>query len=135
MGNSGVSPDPFNDNFFVADEAPGRLDVEHTISVSDSIVSVCIETTRNVGTVDSDGFLVFAAQHIEQGTATEILLLTIRARISALEVGGTFGVHGLGGLLDVEVFLNKDTDHGIRSGSFRASSASAMTTGRSSSST
>ena len=116
VGNSGVAPDPYNDNFFVADEAPGRLDVEHTIFVSDSIVSVCIETTRNVGTVDSDGFLVFAAQHIEQGTATEILLLTIRARISALEVGGTFGVNGLGGLLDVEVFLNKDTDHGISLG-------------------
>ena len=109
VGNSGLGPKPHNESCFVADEAPGRLDVEHTITASGGLVSVCIETTRNVGLVDADGLLVRADQHFAQGTLAQTLLLTIRARIEALEVGGTFGVPGPGGLLDVDVILHKDT--------------------------
>ena len=102
MGNSGVAAPEAHESCFVADEAPGVLDVEHTISVSGGLLTVSLDTTRYVGLVDADGFLVHAQQHIAQGTLAEILLLTIRARIRAIEVGGTLG----SGLLDVAVSLN-----------------------------
>ena len=111
VGNSGLPPKQYHESCFVADEAPGKLDVEHTILVSDPRVTVCIETTRYVGTVDPNGFLTDAQQHIDQGTLAEKMVLTIRARILTLEVGGTLGVDGLKGLLNVEVFLHKDTNH------------------------
>ena len=56
-------PPPYNESRFVADEAPGRLDVETRSRHRAGVVSVCIETTRNVGTVDADGLLVHADQH------------------------------------------------------------------------
>ena len=103
MGNSGVAAPEAHESRFVADEAPGVLDVEHTISVSGGQLTVSIDTTRCVGLVDADGFLLKAQQHITQGTLAELLLLTIRGRIRAIEVGGTLG----SGLLDVAVFLNE----------------------------
>jgi hypothetical protein len=109
VGSSAVPPERHTESCFVADEAEGALDLEHTVTASGATVTVCVETTRCVGTVDGDGFLVFAQQHIDQGTLAETLLLTLRARISTVEVGGVFGIVGAGGLLEVEVLLHRGT--------------------------
>lgn len=113
VGKSPHSPEKYNESRFVADEAPGKLDFEHKILASGGLVTVCIETTRYVGTIDPDGFLVYAQQHIDQGTLAETLLLTVHARITTIERdGGTLGVVDVfGRLLEVEAFLRKGTDH------------------------
>ena len=107
MGNSGRAPERASESRFVADEDPGRLDVAHPIVASGQVVTVGIETTRCVGTVDPDGFLTLAQQHIDQGTLAETLLLTVRAQIAAVDAGGTLGIDGL----EVEVVLHKGTGH------------------------
>jgi len=104
VGNSGVPPEKYNESRFIADEAPGALDVEHLLTSSGQAVTLSIDATRYVGTVDADGYLVNPQLHLDQGTLAERLLLTVRARISAFEVGGTFGRE-----LDVEVILNQNT--------------------------
>jgi uncharacterized delta-60 repeat protein len=104
VGNSGVPPEKYSESRFVADEAPGVLDVEHLVTAPGQAVTLSIDATRYVGTVDADGYLVDPQLHLDQGTLAARLLLTVRARISAFEVGGTFGRE-----LTVEVVLNQDT--------------------------
>ena len=104
MGNSGVAAPEAHESRFVADEAPGVLDVEYMVPSSGERLTVNIETTRYVGALNSGGFLAQANQHIAQGTLAEFLVLTIRARIKSFEVGGILGR----GLLDVAVFLNEE---------------------------
>ena len=104
MGNSGVAAPEAHESRFVADEAPGVLDVEYMVPSSGERLTVNIETTRYVGALNSGGFLAHANQHIAQGTLAEFLVLTIRARIKSFEVGGILGR----GLLDVAVFLNEE---------------------------
>ena len=111
VGNSGTAPEQYHESRFVADEAPGKLDFEHNILDSGELVTVCIETTRYVGTVDAEGFLVDAQQHIAQGTLAETLLLTVRAHISAEDALGTLGINEGYGVLEVEAFLHKGTNH------------------------
>ena len=107
IGASGMPPAEFSDSVFVADEAPGVLDTPHRVTATGQTVTVCIATTRYVGTVDDEGFLVNPDQHIEQQTLVPTLLLTIRAKIGAVDFGGTLGLDGL----DVEVFLHHGTAH------------------------
>lgn len=111
VGNSGVPPEKYSESRFVADEAPGVLDVEHVVTASGQVVTLSIDATRYVGTVDADGYLVNPQLHLDQGTLAERLLLTVRARISAFEVGGTFGL-----ALDVEVVLNQASPRPISLG-------------------
>ena len=105
MGNSG-SPAPLaTESRFVADEGPG-FDVPHQIVSAGDVVSVVLHTTRVVGTVDPDGFLFEQGLlHLdpEQGTLAPILVLSIRARISARDAGGFLGLDDL----NVEVVLNR----------------------------
>jgi hypothetical protein len=105
MGNSGSPPQPATESFFVADEGPG-FDVPHAIVSSGDVVSVLLHTTRVVGTVDPDGFLFEQGLlHLdpEQGTLAPILVLSIRARISARDAGGFLRLDDL----NVEVVLNR----------------------------
>jgi hypothetical protein len=106
VGNSGIRPKQSHESRFVADKADGVLDIQYTISISNPRVTVCIETTRYVGSVDADGFLLYAQQHIDQGTLAEKLLLRILARISANDIGGTLGKDA-SDALSVEVFLHR----------------------------
>lgn len=106
VGNSGVPPENYSESRFVADEAPGVLDVEHPLTASGQVVTLSVDATRYVGTVDADGFLSDPRLHLDQGTLADRLLLTVRARISAVEVGGV-----LGQALTVEVVLNPGTSH------------------------
>lgn len=101
MGNSGVNPQPATESRFVADEGPG-FDVPHPIVSSGDVVSVFLETTRVVGTVDPDGLITGGGLlHPDQGTLARTLVLTIRAQIAA----GLSGTLGSG--VDVEVFLHR----------------------------
>jgi hypothetical protein len=105
MGNSGSPPQPATESRFVADEGPG-FDVPHAIVSSGDVVSVLLHTTRVVGTVNADGFLFEQGLlHLdpEQGTLAPILVLSIRARISARDAGGFLRLDDL----DVEVVLNR----------------------------
>ena len=61
-----------------------------------------VRAARSTRTV----LLVDPQLHLDQGTLAERLLLTIRARISAVEVGGI-----LGQTLAVEVIMNQGTSH------------------------
>lgn len=112
VGNSGKDPEPYHESRFVADVAPGKLDFVHGLETSGQLVTVCIETTRYVGTVKPDGFLVDAQKHIDQGTLAKTLLLTVRAQIFDTENL----MHTLGDLLEVEVFLHKGTNREISLG-------------------
>ena len=103
MGRSGIEPPPANESRFVADEDPGRLDLAHPIVASGDVVTVGIETNRVVGTVDGDGFLANAQQHITQGTLAGKLVLSVWAEIAARDTGGTLGRDGL----EVEVVLHR----------------------------
>lgn len=113
VGESPTPPEKYNESRFVADEDPGKLDFSHGILASGGLVTVCIETTRCVGTIDLDGFLVYAQQHIDQGTLAETLLLTVHAYTNTIEGdGGTLGVvDSFNRLLEIEAFLHKGTDH------------------------
>ena len=75
------------------------------MTASGQTVTVCIATTRYVGTVDDEGFLVNADQHVEKQILVPTLLLTIRAKIGAVDFRGTLGLDGL----NVEVFLHHRT--------------------------
>ena len=92
VGSSGSPPPQYHESRFVADEAAGMLDRVHQISAPGQLVTVCLQTTRYVGTIDGDGFLVHTQQHIDQGTLAAKLLLTIRARIFAIDAGGQLGL-------------------------------------------
>jgi hypothetical protein len=103
MGNSGVVPDPATESRFVADEDSG-FDVAHRLVSSGAVVSVFLETTRVVGTVDPDGLLPGGGSlHLDQGTLARWLVLSIRAEIAG-QLRGT-----LGSGLNVEVFLHRGT--------------------------
>jgi len=117
MGNSGVAAPEAHESRFVADEALGVLDVEYSIPSSGERVTVNLETTRYVGSLNPDGFLAQADQHIAQGTLAEFLVLTIRARIKSFEVGGILGQD----LLNVAVLLN-ETPLGALVGEFGSDS-------------
>jgi len=107
MGNSGLQAPAPNESRFVADETFGELDVRHPVTASGDVVTVSISTTRVVGTVDQDGFLVRGPLHLDQGTLAPTMRLSIEAEIRATDFGGLLG-HGA---LDVEVFLHRGTDH------------------------
>ena len=102
MGNSGVVPDPATESRFVADEGSG-FDVAHRLVLPGAVVSVFLETTRVVGTVDPDGLLPTEGGllHLDQGTLARTLVLSIRAEIAG-RLSGT-----LGSGLNVEVFLHR----------------------------
>jgi pimeloyl-ACP methyl ester carboxylesterase len=96
MGNSGMDPKDASENCFVAGVLAPQIE-----SLGD-IVSLFLQTTRVVGTVDSDGFLTGnGLLHPDQGTLASTLVLTIRAQIDA-DLSGT-----LGGGVDVEVLLHR----------------------------
>ena len=103
MGNSGQQAPAPNESRFVADETFGELDVRHPITASGDVVTVSISTTRVVGTVDPDGFLLRGQMHLDQRTLAPTMRLSIEAEIQAIDFGGVLG-HGA---LDVEVFLHK----------------------------
>jgi len=107
MGNSGQPAPAPNESRFVADEAFGELDVRHPVIASGDVVTISISTTRVVGTVDLDGFLLKGPMHLGQGTLAPTMRLSIEAEIHATDFGGVLG-HGA---LDVEVFLHRGTDH------------------------
>jgi pimeloyl-ACP methyl ester carboxylesterase len=98
-----MDPGEATDCRFVADIDAGRLDVRHRVVASGQLVDVSIETTRYVGKVFPDGALRHVGAHTERGTLAQTMLLTIRANISARDLGGTLGRDGL----DVQVFLHK----------------------------
>ena len=101
MGNSGVVPDPATESRSVADEGPG-FDVAHRLVLPGAVVSVFLETTRVVGTVDPDGLLTEGGSlHLDQGTLARTLVLSIRAEIAG-QLRGT-----LGSGLNVGVFLHR----------------------------
>jgi pimeloyl-ACP methyl ester carboxylesterase len=101
MGNSGMNPKDASESYFVADEGAG-FDVPHPSVSSGDIISLFLETTRVVGTVDSEGFLAGnGLLHFDQGTLAQTLVLTIRAQLDAPLVGT------LGSGIDVEVILHK----------------------------
>ena len=107
MGNSGTNPPKdASESYFVADEDFGRLDTLHEITASGQVIAVSIPTTRVVGSVNDEGFLLFGEAAIERGTLARHLVLTIRANLSAVE-GGPFL---LGDGVEVEVVLHKGTD-------------------------
>ena len=107
MGNSGIFPKAASESCFVADEGAG-FDVPHQIKASGDVVALFLQTTRVVGTVDADGFLALGGLfQVEQGTLAETLVLTIVAKLSAVDAGGTLGLDGV----DVEVILHRGTVH------------------------
>jgi uncharacterized delta-60 repeat protein len=102
-GDSGISPPAPTENRFVVDVERSALDVPHLITESNRVVDVYMPTTRYVGTVDSDGFLVYGDAAVKAGRLAPTMLLTIRARISAIEAYGILGQDGV----DVEVILHR----------------------------
>ncbi|MFB9234892.1 hypothetical protein ACFFWC_04990 [Plantactinospora siamensis] len=107
-GDSGFPPPPATDSRFVLDDGP-ELDTEHLITAPGQAITVTLETTRCVGAVDPDGFLYFAADHIARGTLAATLTLSVAARISGLETGGTLGSDPAGAALAVRVLLHSGT--------------------------
>ena len=105
VGDSGVDPPEHGESVFVADEAVGVLDTPTRMEISLSVLTACIQTTRVVGTVDAAGFLVNPLLKVSEGTLADILVLTVRAQIGALDAGGLLGRDGL----DVEVVLHRGT--------------------------
>jgi hypothetical protein len=103
MGNSGVNPKRASESCFVADEDFGR----HSIVASGQIVTMSIPTTRYVGSVDEEGNLTEYLQHFDQKSLAKKLVLTIRARIDAIDAGGR-----LGDEVKVEVFINNNAGSG-----------------------
>jgi pimeloyl-ACP methyl ester carboxylesterase len=96
-------PKDVSESYFVAAEGTG-FDVPHPIVSAGDVVSLFLETTRVVGTVDSEGFLTGnGLLHPDQGTLASTLVLTVRAQIDA----GLFGTLGSG--VDVEVILHRGT--------------------------
>jgi hypothetical protein len=96
MGSSGMNPPKdASESYFVAAEGTG-FDVPHPIvSSGNVVVSLFLETTRVVGTVDSEGFLTGnGLLHPDLGTLASTLVLTIRAQIDA----GLFGTLGSGSM-------------------------------------
>jgi hypothetical protein len=88
MGNSGMNPKDASESCFVAAEGTGVV-VPH-IELPGDIVSLFLQTTRVVGTVDSEGFLTEEAGllHLrpEQATLAPTLVLTIRAKVAARDL-------------------------------------------------
>ncbi len=117
VGDSGVVPPEHGESVFVADEAVGVLDTPTRMVVSLSALTACIQTTRYVGTVDAAGFLVNAAQHVEDGTLVDTLVLTVRAVIVGVDVGGMLGLDGL----DVEVVLHRGSTREVSLGTLQGS--------------
>jgi pimeloyl-ACP methyl ester carboxylesterase len=103
VGDSGADPPKFGENVFVADVAADVLDVPHRVNANSPVVTACIQTTRCVGAVDSEGFLLDADQQVEGNFLAGTLVLTVRGLIRSLDAGGLLGTDGL----DVEVVMHR----------------------------